>query len=145
MPAHKQEQPAGHHDQRCAGAHGGGDVAGQQVHRAGTGQTAIPQSGVHALDESGVHAAEQRQLRAGNGVRKDVLRPRDTGHDDADGGGMERIVALAAERLLDEHGDDDGRNDDGIRDAGRHQQRDERGKALTGRLMGLVARAVQRG
>lgn len=26
---------------------------------------------------------------------------------------MERIVALAAERLLDEHGDDDGRNDDG--------------------------------
>jgi len=26
-----------------------------------------------------------------------------------------------------------------------HQQRDERGKALTGRLMGLVARAVQRG
>ena len=58
---------------------------------------------------------------------------------------MDRIVALAAERLLDEHGDDDGGNDDGIRDAGRHQQRDERGKALTGRLMGLVARAVQRG
>ena len=145
VPAHKQEQPAGHHDQRCAGAYGGGDVAGQQVHRAGTGQTAIPQSGVHALDESGVHAAEQRQLRAGNGVREDVLRPRDTGHDDADGGGMERIVALAAERLLDEHGDDDGGNNDGIRNAGRHQQRDERGKALTGRLMGLVARAVQRG
>ena len=53
-------------------------------------------------------------------------------------------MPLTAEGLLDQHGNNDGGDDDGIGDAGGHHQLDQRGKALAGRLMGLVARAVQR-
>ena len=53
-------------------------------------------------------------------------------------------MPLTAEGLLDQHGNNDGGDDDGIGDAGGHHQHDQRGKALAGRLMGLVARAVQR-
>ena len=141
-----EEKPAGQKDEGGTRAHGGGVLAQHQRNCADVQAAAAAQGIRDGAGHRHAGGIPQGDVGIGLGVAEHLLRPGHCRHGVAHSSGVEGIAAVAAKHLLADENTGQHRHNDHIPvHRGGHEQGDDEGKALVGKIPGPIHAAAQQG